>query len=98
MNVKHFLAAAVIAAAGPAFAGQGEFVQPDAGFTSSLSRAEVRQQMLEAYGNRRMVQQQVTGQDPVYAKGQRSRAEVRAELEDATRRIHAGDVTNPYFG
>jgi hypothetical protein len=45
-----------------------------------------------------MVQQQHIGQDPVYAKGQRSRAEVLAEAAEAARQHHAGDVTSPYFG
>jgi hypothetical protein len=54
--------------------------------------------MLEAYGQRAMVQQQHTGQDPVYAKGQRTREEVRAEAAKAARQYQAGDASNPYFG
>lgn len=96
MNVKNLITAvAVFAATGSAFAQQTEFVAPDAGMKSTLTRAEVRQEMLSAYRNPTMVQQQHTGQDPVYAKGQRSRAEVRAE---AARQYRAGDVSSPYFG
>ena len=99
MVVKKLIAAvAVFAAAGSAFAQQTEFVAPDASAKSTLTRAEVRQEMLSAYRNHTMVQQQHTGQDPVYAKGQRSRAEVRAEAARAARQFHAGDVTSPYFG
>lgn len=95
---KSIFAVAVFAVTASAFAQQTEFVAPDAGATSTLSRAEVRQEMLSAYRQRAMVQQQHTGQDPVYAKGKRSRAEVRAEAAEAARQFHAGDVTSPYFG
>ena len=99
MNVKHLIAAAaVFAAAGSAAAGQTESVAPDAGFNPALTRAEVRQQMTQAYRQRQLVQQQYTGQDPVYAKGQRSREEVRAEAEQAARQRHAGNVDSLYFG
>jgi hypothetical protein len=99
MNVKHLIAAvAVFVAAGSAVAGQSEYVVPDAGFTPTLTRAEVRQQMTAAYSQGKLVQQQHTGQDPVYAKGQRSRAEVRAEAERAAREHHAADVNSMYFG
>ena len=99
MFVKKLITAfAVFAAAGSAFAQQTEFVAPDAGVKSTLTRAEVRQEMLNAHRNHKMVQQQHTGQDPVYAKGQRSRQEVRAETAEAARQSHAVDVMNPYFG
>ena len=95
---KLIVAVAVFAATASAFAQQTEFVAPDAGVKSTLTRAEVRQEMLKAYGDHSMVQQQHTGQDPVYAKGERSRAEVRAEAAKAARQFQAGDVMNPYFG
>lgn len=99
MNVKNLITAvAVFAAAGSAFAQQTEFVAPDAGAKSTLTRAEVRQEMLSAYRNHTMVQQQHPGHDPVYAKGQRSRAEVRAEAAEVARQYRAGDVSSPYFG
>lgn len=95
---KLITAVAVFAATGSAFAQQTEFVAPDAGAKLTLTRAEVRQEMAQAYGQGKLVQQQHTGQDPVYAKSQRSRAEVRAEAEKAARQHHAGDVNSPYFG
>ncbi len=99
MNLKHLIAAvAVFVAAGSAVAGQSEYVVPDAGFMPTLTRAEVRQQMTQAYSQGKLVQQQHTGQDPVYAKSQRSRAEVRAEAEKEARQRHAGDVNSLYFG
>ena len=99
MNVKKLITAvAVFAAAGSAFAQQTEFVAPDANAKLTLTRAEVRQEMVQAYSQGKLVQQQYTGQDPVYAKGQRSRAEVRAEAAEAARQHHAGDGTSPYFG
>ena len=99
MTVKHAIAAAALfAAAASSYAGQSEFVAPDAGFRSSMTRAEVRQQMAQAYAKGQMVMQQHTGQDPVYAKGERTRQEVRTEAREAARRRHAGDVTDIYFG
>ena len=95
---KLFVAVAVFAATASAFAQQTEFVAPDAGARSTLTRAEVRQEMLKAYRKHAMVQQQHTGQDPVYAKGERSREEVRAEAARAARQSQAVDVTSPYFG
>lgn len=99
MNFKKLITAvAVFAAAGSAFAQQTEFSESDAGFKSTLTRAEVRQQMVQAHSQGKLVMQQHTGQDPVYAKGQRSRAEVRAEAAEEARQHHAGDVSSPYFG
>jgi len=96
MTVKHmFAAAALFAAAASSYAGQSEFVAPDAGFKPSMTRAEVRQQMAQAYARRQMVMQQYTGQDPVYPKGERTRQEVRMEAREATRRRHAGDKGRP---
>jgi hypothetical protein len=45
-----------------------------------------------------MVMQQHTGQDPVYARGERTRQEVRMEAREAARQRHAGDVKDLYFG
>lgn len=95
---KLIIAVAVSAASASTLAQQTEFVAPDAGFVSALTRAELRQGIVEAHRHGALVQQQHTGQDPVYAKGHRSRAEVRAEAAEAARRLHAVDVTNPYFG
>jgi hypothetical protein len=99
MTVKHTIAAAaLLAAAASSYAGQDEFVAPDAGFRPSMTRAEVRQQMAQAYARHQMVMQQHTGQDPVYAKGERTRQEVRMEAREAARQRHAGDVKDIYFG
>ena len=99
MTVKHmFAATALLAAAASSYAAQTEFVAPDAGFRPSTTRAEVRQQMAQAYAKHQMVQQQHTGQDPVYAKGERTRQEVRMEASEAARQHHAGDVNDIYFG
>ena len=95
---KLIVAIAVFATTASAFAQQTETPEPSAGFKSTMTRAEVRQEMLGAYRNRSMVQQTYTGKDPVYAKGQRTRAEVRAEAAEAARQFHAGDVMSPYFG
>jgi hypothetical protein len=99
MDVKKLIAAiAVFAAAGSAFAQQTEFIAPDAGFKSALTRAEVRQDVTQAASQGKLVQQQHTGQDPVYAKSQRSRAEVRAEAIQSAQSRRAGDVNSLYFG
>lgn len=95
---KLIIAVAVFAGTASAYAQQTEFVPADAGVKLTLTRAQVRQEMLNAYGHHAMVQQQHTGQDPVYAKGQRSRAEVRNEAAEAARQVRPGDVTSPYFG
>jgi len=99
MKIHQLIAAvAVLTATASAFAQQSEFIAPDAGVKSTLTRAEVRQETLKAYGAHSMVQQQHTGQDPVYAKGERSRAEVRAEAVEAARQARTVDVNNFYFG
>ena len=80
MNAKNLIAAvAVLAAAGSAFAQQTEFVQPDASFTSTLTRAAVRQEIGDAFARNDLAPLQHDGQDVRYARGSRSRAEVRAE-------------------
>lgn len=99
MNIKKLIAAvAVFASAGSAFAQQTEFVASDVGFKPSLTRAEVRQGVTQAASQGQLVQQQHTGQDPVYAKSERSRQEVRAEAIQSAQSRRAGDVNNLYFG
>jgi hypothetical protein len=93
MNVKKLISAvAVFAAAGSAFAQETEFVAPDAGFKSTLTRAEVRQGLSKA------AQRQHDGQDTVYAASTRSRQEVRPEAIQSAQSRRAGDVNNLYFG
>ena len=98
MNIKKLIAAVAVFAAGSAFAQQTEFFQPDAGFKSALTRAEVRQDVTKAASQGKLVMQQHTGQDPVYAKGERSRAEVRAEAIQSAQSRRAVDTNNLYFG
>ena len=99
MNVKNLIAAvAVFAAAGSAFAQQAEFVAPDAGFQSRLTRAEVRQDLAQAASEGAIAQRQHDGQDTVYAASSRNRQEVRAETIRAASNRHYGDVNDIYFG
>jgi precorrin-4 methylase len=99
MNVKKLIAAvAVFAAAGSAFAQQSEFVAPDASFNSTLTRAEVRQDLTQATSQGAIAQRQHDGQDTVYAASTRSRQEVRAEAIQSAQSHRAGDVNNLYFG
>jgi hypothetical protein len=96
MDVKKLMVAvAVFAAAGSAFAQQTEFVAPDASFKSTLTRGEVRQDLTQP-GQAGAAA--AHGPGPVYAKGQRSRAEVRAEAIQSAQSRRAGDVNNLYFG
>lgn len=99
MNVKNLFAAlAIFTAAGSALAQQTEFVAPDAGFQSSLTRAEVRQDLAQAASEGKLARQRHDGQDTVYAAGSRSRQEVRAEAAQSAQNRRAGDVNNLYFG
>jgi len=97
MNTRKILAAAAIfAASATAFAQQTEFVAPDAGFTSTKTRAEVIAEMNQAYQDGTLATQQVDGETTaIAANGSRSRADVRAELRQASQ-----DKTNAslYFG
>ena len=98
MNFRNIIAAAFFAAAGSALAQQTEFVAPDAGFQSSLTRAEVRQDLARASAEGAIAQRQHDGQDTVYAAGSRSRQDVRAEAIRAASLRHYGDVNDTYFG
>ena len=100
MNVKKLIAAvAVFAAAGSAFAQQAEFIAPDAGFNSSLTRAEVRQDLARAQSQNLTAQRRHDGQDSVYATSDKSRQAVKAE-QSASARQHrnASPVNSLYFG
>ena len=99
INLRNLVAAAALfAATGAAFAQQTEFVAPDAGFRSSLTRAEVRQDLAQAAADGAIAQRQHDGQDTVYAGGSRSREEVRAEAVRSAALRHYGDVNDTYFG
>jgi hypothetical protein len=95
MNVKKLIAAvAVFAAAGSAFAQQSEFVAPDAGFKSTVTRAEARQDLTQGA----TAQRQHDGQDTLYVATGRSRQEVRAEATQSAQSRRTADVNNLYFG
>ena len=99
MNVKNLIAAvAVFAAAGSAFAQQTEFTAPDAGFKSSLTRAEVRQDLAAATSEGLVAQRQHDGQDSSYVASARSRQDVRAEAVKSAQSRRAGNVNDLYFG
>jgi hypothetical protein len=100
MNVKKLIAAvAVFAAAGSAFAQQTEFVAPDAGFKSALTRAEVRQDLASAQSQGLTAQRRHDGQDSVYAGNTKSRQDVKAE-QSASAKQHRNEspVDSIYFG
>jgi hypothetical protein len=100
MNVKNLIAAvAVFAAAGSAFAQQAEFVAPDAGFKSNLTRAEVRQDLAGAQSQGLTAQRRHDGQDSVYAGNTKSRQDVKAEQSaSAKQHRNASPVNSIYFG
>ncbi|MBK4738791.1 DUF4148 domain-containing protein [Noviherbaspirillum pedocola] len=100
MNIKALAAAvSLLAAFGYAHAQQTEFAAPDAGFRSSLTRAEVRQELMRSHGQGLAVQGQHEWQDPVYAGSGKTRGEVKAELESASRQQeHKSLVDTLYFG
>jgi len=100
MNVKKLLAAAaVFAAAGSAFAQQTAFVVPDAGFKSSLTRAEVRQDLANAQAQGQTAMRERDGQDAVYAKSENSRQDVKIEQAKAAKEQRSQSPVNSlYFG
>jgi hypothetical protein len=100
MNIKTlFAAAAILAASTSAFAQQAEFVAPDAGFHSSLTRAEVRQQLSEAQREGLTAQRQHDGQDAVYAKTEKARGDVKIEQAKAVKQQRSQSPVNSlYFG
>ena len=99
MNMNKILAAvAIVAASGSALAQQTEFVAADANFKSSVTRAEVRQELAQAYAEGNVVQRQHDGQDTHYAASPQTREQVRKEAARAAQTRHAGDVNDLYFG
>jgi hypothetical protein len=99
MNVKQLLAAAaMITMAGSAFAQkQTTWVVPDAGFKSTMTRAEVRNEMRT--GDRRTWHQR-DGEDMVYsaAPQSQSRKDVRSEIARTAHARHATNTNGLYFG
>jgi Domain of unknown function (DUF4148) len=100
MNTKKLITAvAVFAAAGSAFAQQTEFVAPDAGFHSTLTRAEVRQDLARAQSQGLTAQREHDGQDAVYAKTDKARQDVKIEQAKASKEHrNESPVNSLYFG
>jgi hypothetical protein len=95
MYIKLMAGAAAIIAVSSAFAQQREFVAPDNGFKSAMTRAEIRQELRS--GDRGAWRQR-DGQDMVYSVGAASRKDVRAETARTARARHAVNVNDLYFG
>ncbi|MET0962697.1 MAG: DUF4148 domain-containing protein [Noviherbaspirillum sp.] len=96
MNIRHLMAAAVtMIAVGSAVAQQRTtWVVPDAGFKSSLTRAEVRNEL--RHGDRSAWHHR-DGEDMVYSSTA-SRKDVRAEIARTARAGSGGNVNRLYFG
>jgi len=97
MDVKQLMVAvAIVLTAGSAYAQkQMTWVVPDAGFKSTMTRAEVRNELRT--GDRRSWHHR-DGEDMVYSPGPQSRREVRAEFARTARAQRRIDVNDPYFG
>lgn len=81
-----------------------EFVRPDAGFVSTKSRAEVLQELAEANATRtssvtvRDGEYPVAAAEPASAITGKTRAQVRAELEEYQRENPRGYLYSYYIG
>lgn len=97
MDIKHLMAAAaMIITASSAFAQKSTtWVVPDAGFKSSMTRAEVRNELRT--GDRRAWHHR-DGEDMVYSAGPQSRKDVKAEIARTARAQSRRNVNDPYFG
>lgn len=97
MNVKQLMAAAIaIFAVGSAFAQERTtWVVPDAGFKSSMTRAEVRNEL--RHGDRSTWQHR-DGEDMVYSSTATSRRDIRAEIARTARAGNNPSVNRLYFG
>jgi hypothetical protein len=100
MNIKALVAAvSMLAAVGSAHAQQSEFTAPDAVFRSTLTRAEVRQELMRAQSRGLTAQRQHDGQDPAYAGMEKTRDEVKRERESAFgSRRRESLIDSLYFG
>jgi hypothetical protein len=96
MDIKLLIGgAAAIIAVSSAFAQQREFIAPDAGFKSVITRAEIRNDLRT--GDRSSWHQR-DGQDARYTAGTESRKDVRAETARTARARHTVNVKDLYFG
>ena len=99
MDFKKLVAAtAIFVVAGGAYAQQTEFIAPDAGFKSAVTRAEVRTWQREDYAGGLAPQRQHDGQDPLYFAGTQNRKDVRSEMIMSAKASYAGDVRDKYRG
>jgi hypothetical protein len=90
MNTKQILtAAALFVAAGSAFALPQEYVKADAGFTSTLSRADVVSQIKDTMN-------MPGAKDGSYPAVKAQAATVSAPMAPSAR--NAGSTTDLYFG
>lgn len=95
MNIKLLIGGAIaILAVSSAFAQQQEFIAPDAGFKSVMTRAETRNDLRT--GDRSSWHQR-DGQDTRYTAGNASRNDVRAETTRTAQARHTVNVNDLYF-
>ena len=99
MSTRHLVLFAVLATAAAGIqAQQTEFVVPDRGFHSSLTRAEVRADQRDAFVTGLTPQKTHDGQDMRYAAGTQTRRDVRSEAIQSAQ-LHRRDGTRGmYFG
>jgi hypothetical protein len=96
MDIKLLIGGvAAIIAVSSAFAQQREFIAPDAGFKSGITRAEMRNELRT--GDRSSWHQH-DGQDTRYTAGTESRKDVRAETAGTAQARHTVNVNDLYFG
>src|ERR1700710_551746 len=99
MDFKKLVATtAIFVVSSGTYAQQTEFLAPDAGFKSAMTRAEVRTGQKAAYAGGLAAQSQHDGQDTMYGAGTQNRQDVRAETIRSAKARHAGDVRDIYFG
>jgi hypothetical protein len=96
MIAKRLIAAFTVLAATDSVFAQ-EFVEPDANFVSTRSRAEVIAELVQARADGTLVVDDAT-YPPLPAKvGTKTRAEVRVELEQY-QHAHPSDLDSMYAG
>lgn len=97
MNAKQLIAVvAILTAAGSTFAQSRESVAPDANFTATKSRAEVRTELSQARANGSLAYRNDTYPVITTKPSVRSRAEVRTEVMPST--TNNKTTTDTYFG
>jgi predicted RNase H-like HicB family nuclease len=103
MNAKSLITALLLTVSATGAFAQ-EFVQPDAGFVSTKTRAEVLQELAEANaaGTSSVAMKDsdypVTAASPAATAQAKTRAEVLAELKEYNRENPRGYLYSYYFG